>query len=55
LIDYERAVLALPADVDEARLADALALHPLAPRDGCATWRASWPAWAPRAARYLTL
>jgi len=34
LIDYERAVLALPADVDDARLADALALHPLAPRDG---------------------
>ena len=34
LIDYERAVLALPAGVDETRLAEALALHPLAPRAG---------------------
>jgi len=34
LLDYERAVLALPADADEERLAEALALHPLAPRAG---------------------
>lgn len=33
LLDYERAVLALPADAGEARLAEVLALHPLAPRD----------------------
>lgn len=32
LLDYERAVLALPADAGEAQLAEVLALHPLAPR-----------------------
>ncbi|HEX6398088.1 MAG TPA: hypothetical protein VFZ95_11735 [Steroidobacteraceae bacterium] len=34
LLDYERAVLALPAVAGEARLAEVLALHPLAPRQG---------------------
>jgi 6-phospho-beta-glucosidase len=34
LLDYERAVLALPAHLEEASLAETLALHPLAPRQG---------------------
>ncbi len=34
LLDYERAVLALPGDAGEAKLAEALALHPLAPQHG---------------------
>jgi alpha-galactosidase/6-phospho-beta-glucosidase family protein len=33
LIDYERALLELPSRPLEQQLADALALHPLAPRD----------------------
>jgi len=34
LIDYERAVLSLPADAGETRLAEVLASHPLAPHRG---------------------
>jgi alpha-galactosidase/6-phospho-beta-glucosidase family protein len=34
LLDYERAVLALPANADEAQLAEVLSQHPLAPRQG---------------------
>jgi hypothetical protein len=33
LIDYERALLELPARPGEEQIIEALALHPLAPRD----------------------